>query len=215
MPSSCGEPDAYANAATSRSPRYSWRFVPRADGRPGQQAPCSRWATSPSVSQRASPPRLARCRPGDRHRREARLGGRIHSKAVMILTLLGQPLRAGHATVAFASLAFEQSYGGIEGDSASVAEACALISAIARVGIDQRLAVTGSIDQYGRVQAVGGVNEKIEGFFAICQASGELAGHGVLLPATNVEHLMLARRCAKPWPPTSSACTPSMTSTRR
>lgn len=92
-----------------------------------------------------------------------------------------------------ASLAFEQSYGGIEGDSASVAEICALISAIARVGIDQRFAVTGSIDQHGNVQAVGGVNEKIEGFFDICQARGDTEGNAVLLPATNVEHLMLKR----------------------
>lgn len=126
--------------------------------------------------------------------REARLGGRIHSKAVMILTrCLANRYAPDRPLSLSASLAFEQSYGGVEGDSASVAEACALISAIARVGIDQRLAVTGSIDQYGRVQAVGGVNEKIEGFFAICQASGELAGHGVLLPDTNVEHLMLAQ----------------------
>ncbi|WP_240454047.1 ATP-binding protein [Halomonas sp. NO4] len=126
--------------------------------------------------------------------REARLGGRVHSKAVMILSRCLAGRYAPDTPLSLsASLAFEQSYGGIEGDSASVAEACALISAIVRVGIDQRLAVTGSIDQYGRVQAVGGVNEKIEGFFAICRARGELDGHGVLLPATNVEHLMLDR----------------------
>ncbi|TFH86858.1 ATP-binding protein [Billgrantia azerbaijanica] len=125
--------------------------------------------------------------------RESRLGGRVHAKAVMILSryLAGRYAPDKPLSLS-ASLAFEQSYGGVEGDSASVAEACALISAIARVGIDQRLAVTGSIDQYGRVQAVGGVNEKIEGFFEICRARGKLEGHGVLLPATNVEHLMLA-----------------------
>ncbi|NLC21119.1 MAG: ATP-dependent protease, partial [Halomonadaceae bacterium] len=76
---------------------------------------------------------------------------------------------------------------------ASVAEACALISAIAGVEIEQRFAVTGAIDQHGRVQAVGGVNEKIEGFFDICQARGGVKGHAVLLPATNVVHLMLRR----------------------
>ncbi|MBW6392040.1 AAA family ATPase [Halomonas sp. Y3S6] len=126
--------------------------------------------------------------------REARLGGRIHSKAVMILSrCLASRFAPDTPLSLSASLAFEQSYGGIEGDSASVAEACVLISAIAGVGIDQRLAVTGSIDQHGRVQAVGGVNEKIEGFFDICQARGGVQGHGVLLPATNVEHLMLKR----------------------
>ncbi|WP_245904439.1 Lon protease family protein [Billgrantia lactosivorans] len=140
----------------------------------------------------------ATARPGPGHvvdiEREARLGGRIHSKAVMILSRCLASRYAPDTPLSLsASLAFEQSYGGIEGDSASVAEACVLISAIARVGIDQRLAVTGSIDQHGRVQAVGGVNEKIEGFFDICQARGGVKGHGVLLPATNVEHLMLKR----------------------
>ncbi|PMR67260.1 Lon protease family protein, partial [Halomonas heilongjiangensis] len=124
--------------------------------------------------------------------RESRLGGRIHSKAVMILSrylanryALDKPLSLS------ASLAFEQSYGGIEGDSASVAEVCVLVSAIARVPLDQALAVTGSINQHGEVQAVGGVNEKIEGFFDVCRAGGELSGQGVVLPASNVEHLML------------------------
>lgn len=138
----------------------------------------------------------ATARPGPGHvvdiEREARLGGRIHSKAVMILSRCLASRYAPDAPLSLsASLAFEQSYGGIEGDSASVAEACVLISAIARVGIEQRFAVTGSIDQHGRVQAVGGVNEKIEGFFDICQARGGVKGHGVLLPATNVEQLML------------------------
>jgi lon-related putative ATP-dependent protease len=140
----------------------------------------------------------ATARPGPGHvvdiEREARLGGRIHSKAVMILSRCLASRYAPDTPLSLsASLAFEQSYGGIEGDSASVAEACVLISAIAQAGIDQRLAVTGSIDQHGRVQAVGGVNEKIEGFFDICQARGGAKGHGVLLPATNVEHLMLKR----------------------
>ncbi|WP_338071954.1 ATP-binding protein [Billgrantia bachuensis] len=140
----------------------------------------------------------ATARPGPGHvvdiEREARLGGRIHSKGVMILSRCLASRYAPEVPLSLsASLAFEQSYGGVEGDSASVAEACALISAIARVGIDQRLAVTGSIDQHGRVQAVGGVNEKIEGFFDICQARGGVKGHAVLLPATNVEHLMLKR----------------------
>ncbi|MBB3330963.1 lon-related putative ATP-dependent protease [Halomonas campaniensis] len=124
--------------------------------------------------------------------REAKLGGRIHSKAVMILSryLAGRYSRERPMSIS-ASLAFEQSYGGIEGDSASVAEVCALVSAIARVGLDQRFAVTGSINQHGEVQAVGGVNEKVEGFFDVCRVRGELAGQAVILPAANVEHLML------------------------
>ncbi|WP_290794877.1 S16 family serine protease, partial [Halomonas sp.] len=121
-----------------------------------------------------------------------RLGGRIHTKGVMILSrfLAGryapdQPLSLS------ASLAFEQSYAGVEGDSASVAEVCALVSAIGRVPLDQSFAVTGSINQHGEVQAVGGVNEKIEGFFDVCHARGELNGQAVILPASNVAHLML------------------------
>ena len=126
--------------------------------------------------------------------REARLGGRIHSKGVMILArCLASRYAPDKPLSLSASLAFEQSYGGVDGDSASVAEACALISAIAGVEIEQRFAVTGAIDQHGRVQAVGGVNEKIEGFFDICQARGGVKGHAVLLPATNVVHLMLRR----------------------
>jgi predicted ATP-dependent protease len=109
--------------------------------------------------------------------REAKLGGPIHSKAVMILS----------------SLAFEQSYGGVEGDSASVAETCVLLSAIAGVPLKQSFAVTGSVNQHGEVQAVGGVNEKIEGFFNVCRNSGNLGNQGVLLPESNVEHLMLRK----------------------
>jgi predicted ATP-dependent protease len=90
-----------------------------------------------------------------------------------------------------ASLAFEQSYGGVEGDSASVAETCVLLSAISRVPVKQSFAVTGSMNQHGEVQAVGGVNEKIEGFFDVCKEAGDINGQGVLLPASNVEHLML------------------------
>ncbi|EGH00302.1 ATP-dependent protease La Type II [gamma proteobacterium IMCC2047] len=86
---------------------------------------------------------------------------------------------------------FEQSYGGVEGDSASIAEFCALISAIANIPIKQSLAVTGSLNQHGQAQAIGGINQKIEGYFAICSARG-LTGHqGVLMPQANIQHLML------------------------
>ncbi|PLW82481.1 ATP-dependent protease [Kineobactrum sediminis] len=124
--------------------------------------------------------------------REARTGGRIHSKAVMIISrYFANRYSADKPLSLSASLAFEQSYGGVEGDSASVAEVCALISAIAGVELNQAFAVTGSINQHGQVQAVGAVNEKIEGFFDVCAARGDIEGHAVLLPATNVEHLML------------------------
>ncbi|MBB3188992.1 Lon protease family protein [Halomonas cerina] len=124
--------------------------------------------------------------------REAKTGGRIHSKAVMILSRYLAGRYAGQDPLSLsASLAFEQSYGGVEGDSASVAEICALVSAIARQGLAQSFAVTGSINQHGEVQAVGGVNEKVEGFFDICRARGPLEGQAVILPAANIEHLML------------------------
>ena len=90
-----------------------------------------------------------------------------------------------------ASLVFEQSYGGVEGDSASVAETCALLSAISGVPIKQSLAVTGSVNQHGRVQVIGGVNEKIEGFFDVCNTRGLTGEQGVLIPRENVQHLML------------------------
>ena len=86
---------------------------------------------------------------------------------------------------------FEQSYGGVDGDSASVAEFVALVSAIAGIPVKQSLAVTGSIDQHGRVQAIGGVNQKIEGFFDVCNARELTGSQGVLIPADNVQHLML------------------------
>ncbi|MEN1728002.1 MAG: Lon-insertion domain-containing protein, partial [Pseudomonadota bacterium] len=127
--------------------------------------------------------------------REAKLGGSIHTKAVMILTRYVAQRYASDSELSLsASLAFEQSYGGVDGDSASVAEICALLSSLAQVGLKQSLAVTGSINQHGRVQAVGGVNEKIEGFFRVCRNAETLGPEaGVLLPASNVEHLMLDR----------------------
>ena len=90
-----------------------------------------------------------------------------------------------------ASLVFEQSYGGVEGDSASLAELCALLSAIGDVPLRQDIAITGSVDQHGQVQAVGGVNEKVEGFFDVCRERGLDGSHGVIIPQDNVKHLML------------------------
>jgi lon-related putative ATP-dependent protease len=126
--------------------------------------------------------------------REVELGGPIHSKGVLILSgFLGA--RFGRLPLsAAASLVFEQTYGGVEGDSASLAELCALLSAIGGVPLRQSLAVTGSVDQKGDVQAVGGVNDKIEGFFDACAARGLTGEQGVLIPRANVDDLMLAWR---------------------
>ncbi|MBK7235942.1 MAG: AAA family ATPase [Sterolibacteriaceae bacterium] len=124
--------------------------------------------------------------------REAELGGALHSKGVMILSsFLAARYSRSIPLSLTASLVFEQSYGPVEGDSASLAELCALLSALAAVPIRQSLAVTGSVNQYGRVQAIGGVNEKIEGFFDLCAARGLTGEQGVLIPAANVKHLML------------------------
>jgi len=126
--------------------------------------------------------------------REVDLGGKIHSKAVMIISaLLANRYARNHPLPLSASLVFEQSYGGIEGDSASVAELVALISAIADIPVRQDLAVTGSLNQRGQVQAIGGVNEKIEGFFDICSSRGLSGSHGVVIPKSNEVHLMLRR----------------------
>jgi predicted ATP-dependent protease len=124
--------------------------------------------------------------------REVELGGPVHSKGVLILAgyLGGRYCRELPLTLA-ATLVFEQSYSGIEGDSASSAELYALLSAIAEVPVRQSLAVTGSVDQLGRVQAVGGVNHKVEGFFDLCRARGLTGEEGVLVPAANVPNLVL------------------------
>ena len=124
--------------------------------------------------------------------REVALGGPLHSKGVLILAgFLGGRFGRDAPLSLTASLVFEQSYGGVDGDSASSAELYALMSALSDVPIRQSFAVTGSVDQLGRVQAIGGVNEKIEGFFDVCRAKGFTGGQGVLIPAANVRHLML------------------------
>jgi predicted ATP-dependent protease len=124
--------------------------------------------------------------------REVELGGPIHSKGVLILSGYLAAQYAPEAPMSLsATLVFEQSYGGVEGDSASAAELFALISALAEVPLRQDLAVTGSINQMGHIQAIGGVNEKIEGFFDLCKARGLTGSQGVIIPESNVQHLML------------------------
>jgi predicted ATP-dependent protease len=124
--------------------------------------------------------------------REVELGKAIHSKGVMLLTgYLGAKYAREFPLTLSANIAMEQSYGLIDGDSASLAEVCALISAICNVPIKQSLAVTGSINQHGQVQAIGGVNEKVEGFFRLCQSRGLTGQQGVVIPASNQLHLVL------------------------
>jgi predicted ATP-dependent protease len=126
--------------------------------------------------------------------REVKLSGAIHSKGVLILSSFLAARYARNQPLALsASLVFEQSYGFVEGDSASLAELCALLSNLANAPIKQSLAVTGSVNQFGQVQAIGAVNEKIEGFFDICAARGLSGEQGVLIPAANLKHLMLRR----------------------
>ncbi|HME20966.1 MAG TPA: AAA family ATPase [Acetobacteraceae bacterium] len=138
----------------------------------------------------------ARVRPGAGRivdiEREVELGGPLHSKGVLILSgFLAGRYALGVPMSLYASLVFEQSYGGVDGDSASSAELYSLLSALAELPLRQDLAVTGSVDQHGTVQAIGGVNEKIEGFFDVCAARGLTGTQGVLIPHSNAQHLML------------------------
>jgi len=124
--------------------------------------------------------------------REAKLGGKTHTKGIMILKgFLGERFAQERPLSFSASLAFEQSYSMIDGDSASSTELYAILSATANVPIRQGLAVTGSVNQKGEIQPIGGVNQKIEGFFRVCKAKGLTGDQGVLIPAANVENLML------------------------
>ncbi|MEM3056555.1 MAG: Lon-insertion domain-containing protein, partial [Candidatus Bathyarchaeia archaeon] len=124
--------------------------------------------------------------------REARMGGPIHTKGVMILSgFLNERYARDKPLSLSARLVFEQSYSGVEGDSASSAELYAILSALSGVPIKQYLAVTGSVNQKGEIQAIGGVNEKVEGFYQVCKAKGLNGRHGVVIPESNVQNLVL------------------------
>jgi lon-related putative ATP-dependent protease len=124
--------------------------------------------------------------------REVDQGGPIHAKGVFILSsYLGRRYARMQPLCLQASLVFEQTYSLVEGDSASLAELCALLSSIGDVPLRQSLAVTGSVNQHGQVQAIGGVNEKVEGFFDVCAARGLTGAEGVIIPDANRKHLML------------------------
>ncbi|WP_198780656.1 Lon protease family protein [Shewanella putrefaciens] len=123
-----------------------------------------------------------------------KLGGRIHSKGVLILTAYLASVLGKTAQIPLTTyLTFEQSYSGVDGDSASMAECCAIISAISEQPIRQDIAITGSMNQFGEAQPIGGVNEKIEGFFDVCKIKGRSSSQGVIIPASNVANLMLRK----------------------
>ena len=124
--------------------------------------------------------------------RQTEMSGPIHDKGLLTLMgYLGGTYARSQPLSLSASLTFEQNYGGIDGDSASSTELYALLSSLAELPIRQGIAVTGSVNQRGEVQPIGGVNEKIEGFFKICAARGLTGDQGVLIPASNVDELML------------------------
>jgi lon-related putative ATP-dependent protease len=124
--------------------------------------------------------------------REAKMGGPIHTKGVLILSgYLNEKYAREKPLSLTARLVFEQSYGGVEGDSASSTELYAMLSALSGLPIKQSIAVTGSVNQKGEVQAIGGVNEKIEGFFEVCKAKGFSGQQGVMIPDSNIQNLML------------------------
>jgi predicted ATP-dependent protease len=124
--------------------------------------------------------------------REASMGGPIHTKGVLIISgYLASRYAQDKPLSLSARLVFEQSYSGVEGDSASSTELYAILSALSGVPISQSLAVTGSVNQKGEVQAIGGVNEKLEGYFEVCKARGFTGKQGAMIPASNVQNLML------------------------
>jgi len=124
--------------------------------------------------------------------RESKMSGKIHNKGVYILSgYLGEQFAQERRLTLTAHLAFEQSYGGIDGDSASSTELYALLSSLSGIPIDQGIAVTGSVNQKGEIQPIGGVNEKIEGFFDVCKNKGLTGTQGVMIPHQNVKNLIL------------------------
>ncbi|MBY8125631.1 Lon protease family protein [Vibrio fluvialis] len=124
--------------------------------------------------------------------RKVELGGNLHAKGMMIMqAFVSSALNLDVPLPFSASVVFEQSYSEVDGDSASLAELCSLVSALSEYPIDQQIAVTGAVDQFGRVQAVGGLNEKIEGFYRVCRHQGFTGEQGVILPKSNLKHLAL------------------------
>ena len=132
--------------------------------------------------------------------REVKMSGKIHNKAQMILgNFLGERFARDFPLTLSASICFEQLYDEIEGDSATCTELYVLLSSLSGLPINQGIAVTGSMNQIGDVQPVGGINEKIEGFFDVCAERGLTGKQGVIMPKRNVRNLMLKKRWSRPW----------------
>jgi predicted ATP-dependent protease len=130
--------------------------------------------------------------------RESQLSGRIHDKGVLILSgYLGSKYAQDKPLSLSASICFEQSYSGVEGDSASSTELYAILSSLSDTPVRQNIAVTGSVNQKGEIQPIGGVNQKIEGFFDVCKANGLTGEQGVMIPYQNIRHLMLREDVVK------------------
>ncbi|MCP3951997.1 MAG: AAA family ATPase [Desulfobacterales bacterium] len=127
--------------------------------------------------------------------REAGMSGNTHNKGVLILSgFLGRTFAQGQPLTLSASITFEQSYSGVDGDSASSTELYAVLSSLSDIPLDQGIAVTGSVNQKGKIQAIGGVNQKIEGFFDVCETKGLTGRQGVIIPEANVQNLMLSKK---------------------
>jgi predicted ATP-dependent protease len=130
--------------------------------------------------------------------READMSGRTHDKGVLILTgYLGRTFAQQHPLNLSISITFEQSYSDIDGDSASAAELFAILSSLSGIPVKQGIAVTGSVNQKGQIQAIGGVNQKVEGFYEVCLEKGLDGSQGVIIPEANVKNLMLRREMIK------------------
>ncbi len=130
--------------------------------------------------------------------RKAELGGNLHAKGMMIMqAFVSSALNLDEPLPYSASIVFEQSYSEVDGDSASLAELCCLVSALSESPVKQQIAVTGAVDQFGRVQAVGGLNEKIEGFYQVCKHQGFTGEQGVIMPKSNLKHLALHKDVIK------------------
>jgi predicted ATP-dependent protease len=130
--------------------------------------------------------------------REANMSGNTHDKGVLILSgYLGRTFARNYPLSLAISITFEQSYSGIDGDSASSTELYAILSSLSGIPIQQGIAVTGSVNQKGHIQAIGGVNEKIEGFFDVCKTKGLTGKQGVMIPKANAKNLMLKREVVK------------------
>ena len=130
--------------------------------------------------------------------RKAELGGNLHAKGMMIMqAFVSSALNLDEPLPYSASIVFEQSYSEVDGDSASLAELCCLVSALSESPVNQQIAVTGAVDQFGRVQAVGGLNEKIEGFYQVCKHQGFTGEQGVIMPKSNLKHLALHKDVIK------------------